>query len=149
MTFEEANKVVHKVEDQWHYPTLTAKGFIPETKTAVGFVRSYDYAHPKGHKIRCSTGANADHWEDLVTRDIGYHYSLKSHLDKLVPARFYKDLTAPELALIFAANEANVNGRTVDYWLETKYHDWKLEDYFANIDQEDEVPTHELAHLKA
>jgi hypothetical protein len=61
MSFEEANKKVHKVEDQWHYPILTNHGFVPVDKEKVGFVRSYRYE--KGdHVIVCNTGASADYF---------------------------------------------------------------------------------------
>ena len=64
-TFEEANKTVHKVSDQWHYPILISHGFEPITQEAVGFVRSYDYVNNSGEKIQCNTGCNSDYWSGL------------------------------------------------------------------------------------
>ena len=60
--FEEANKTVHPVEKQWHFPILTKYGFTAVTKEATGFVRSYDYEHPIGHRVCCATGYSSDHW---------------------------------------------------------------------------------------
>lgn len=61
--FNEVDKKVHPVEDQWHYKYLVPHGFVPETKEGVGFVRRYVYRHPDGRFIACSTGASADYWE--------------------------------------------------------------------------------------
>lgn len=36
-TFEEADKKVHKVEDQWHFKYLTKYGFEPIDKEGIGF----------------------------------------------------------------------------------------------------------------
>ena len=75
MNFEEANKVVHKVETQWHYPIMIGKGFKSLTKEGIGFVRSYRYE--KGdHMVTCTTGANADHWSDNKGNS-GYWGTLK------------------------------------------------------------------------
>ena len=61
MTFQEANKVVHKVEDQWEYYHLIIVGYKPLDTEKVGFVRSYRYK--KGDEIiTYTTGANADYW---------------------------------------------------------------------------------------
>jgi len=63
-SFAQAMKSIHPVETQWHYPKLTKYGFIPDTKSAVGMVRTYKYHHPEtGEIITASTGANSDHWE--------------------------------------------------------------------------------------
>jgi hypothetical protein len=78
--FEEANKKVHPVETQWHYPTLTKHGFVPETKEQVGFVRAYTYTHPDGRRIRCNTGVNSDYWTDLDTKKFGYWRELEPHI---------------------------------------------------------------------
>jgi len=61
-SFEKANGKVHKVEDQWHYPILTKVGFVPKTKSAIGFVRSYEYEHPSGIVIIYTSGSNRDYW---------------------------------------------------------------------------------------
>lgn len=79
MNFAEAKLKVHPVETQWHYLPMTAKGFEAKTKTAVGFVRSYDYER-SGHVIRLTTGANADYWTDLETGQIGLWRELEPHL---------------------------------------------------------------------
>lgn len=80
MGFVQANKKVHKVEDQWHYPILTKHGYIPQDKERIGFVRSYEYIHPEtGDVIIASTGANCDHWR---AKDAGgFYYSLEGHLN--------------------------------------------------------------------
>lgn len=63
MTLNEADKKVHPVETQWHYPIMTKHGFVPETMEATGFVRRYVYNHPDGRKITCNTGVRADYWD--------------------------------------------------------------------------------------
>ena len=76
--FNEANKAIHKVEDQWHYPIMMEKGYEALTKEGVGFVRSYLYK--KGDmEVKCTTGYSADHWSN---NEGGYGYwgSLKSSL---------------------------------------------------------------------
>jgi hypothetical protein len=82
MDFAEANKQVHPVEDQWHYQTLIDAGFVAETKSAVGFVRSYTY-YKGEHQIKCNTGASSDYWTDLKTNKGGYWSDLAPHLAKL------------------------------------------------------------------
>lgn len=82
MDFEEANKVVHAVETQWHHPILTRHGFVPETKEAVGFVRSYVYKHADGRVIECTTGSSADYWTDQHTKATGYWASLEKHVSR-------------------------------------------------------------------
>jgi len=80
--FDKADKAIHKVEDEWHYPILKKYGFEPKTKTGVGFVRKYIYVHPKTeHEIELSTGINADYWTD--GEDRGYWNDLEPHLKKL------------------------------------------------------------------
>jgi len=81
--FEEANKKIHKVEDQWHYPILIKYGFKPVTKEGVGFIRQYIYAKGE-HRIVASTGVNSDHWCDKKTTECGYHAGLEPHLKSLV-----------------------------------------------------------------
>jgi len=85
--FEEANKKVHPVEDQWHYPILTKYGYEPVTKEAVGFVRSYDYTHPATrHTIRCCTGYSSDYWRTvpfLPESKQGYWSDLEPYLKEL------------------------------------------------------------------
>ncbi len=68
MTFDEADKVVHKVENEWHYLILIRYGFTAETKEGVGFVRSYIYVHPKGYRIQYNHGIYADYWGVLEPR---------------------------------------------------------------------------------
>ncbi len=81
--FEKADKKVHKVEDQWHYPILTKYGYKPLDKTGVGFVRSYRYKNPEGHEIVCVTGSSADYWEDKKNKIVGYHDELETHLKSM------------------------------------------------------------------
>lgn len=82
MTFEEANKVVHLVETQWHYKTMIEAGFTPETKEQVGFVRCYKYT--KGdHVVEVTTGASADYWRDKITGKGGYWGTLQEHVTNI------------------------------------------------------------------
>jgi len=84
MTFEEANKVEHLVETQWHYPIMIKFNYSPLTKSAIGFVRSYVYENTNtNHKMTISTGYSCDYWTDNQSGDSGYHSSLKTHLNKL------------------------------------------------------------------
>lgn len=78
-----ANEKVHPVETEWHYPILTKYGFFPITKNQTGLVRAYDYEDKNNHKIRCSTGANADHWKDETTGKYGFWMDLEPHLKSL------------------------------------------------------------------
>jgi len=88
-SFEEANKKVHKVEDQWHYKVLVEHGFIPQDTEAEGFVRSYKYKHANGRVITCTTGSNADYFadEDGVTSKGTYWQDLAVHLSNLVESK--------------------------------------------------------------
>lgn len=80
--FNEANKVVHKVEGEWHYPIFVKHGYEPVEKEGVGFVRSYNYIHKvRGNRIKWTTGANADYWEGSGGR--GYWGGLEPYLIKL------------------------------------------------------------------
>lgn len=81
--FEKANRVIHPVEKEWHYPIMAKAGFEAKTKTGIGFVRSYEYQHPSGRAVRVTTGVNADHWEDKTSGDIGYWSKLEAHLKSL------------------------------------------------------------------
>jgi hypothetical protein len=82
MDFQEADKKVHRVEDQWHYSILVAAGFVPITKEAVGLVRKYLY-EKDGRQIECSTGAQAEYWVDKSTGEGGYWAELKPFLKGL------------------------------------------------------------------
>lgn len=81
-SFDEANKTVHPVEKQWHYPILTKHGFVPETKEATGFVRNYTYKHEDGRVIVCTTGSSADYWTDQHTKEHGYWATLEKHITR-------------------------------------------------------------------
>ena len=84
MEFTKSNMIVHPVETQWHYAGMVRKGWIPITKSAKGFVRSYIYKHPEStHQIKLKTGVNADYWIDLETGDQSFWATLESHLNKL------------------------------------------------------------------
>lgn len=83
-TFDEANKAVHPVEKQWHYPIMTKHGFVAETTEAVGFVRAYTYKHPDGRVIQCNTGCSSDYWTDMGTKATGYWNSLEAHVVRCV-----------------------------------------------------------------
>ena len=81
MNFQEANKIVHKVETQWHYPVLIAAGFEAITQEAIGFVRNYEYR--KGDRvIVCTTGSACDYWNEQGVNKGGYHGDLASYLNK-------------------------------------------------------------------
>jgi len=83
MSLAEVDAVVHTVESHWSHPVMTAAGFVPVWLEASGLVRSFEYEHPSGHRIRASTGVNADHWQDLTTGAIGYWSSLRKHVEEL------------------------------------------------------------------
>jgi len=69
MDFNEANKVEHKTEDQWHYPIMINHGWIPDTLKGIGFVRSYNYHHQNSNvKIIVTTGCNSDYWSAMDDR---------------------------------------------------------------------------------
>jgi len=87
-SLKQANKVVHKVEDQWHYDTMTKYGFVPLDKTGTGLVRRYRYVHPDtNHSIEVSTGYSADHWTDKTTGAHGYWSALEPHLQKITQGK--------------------------------------------------------------
>src|SRR5262249_34443033 len=78
-----ADKHEHPVETQWHHQPMTFHGFVPKNKTATGLVRSYEYEHPAGHKIKVTTGYSSDYWEDKTTGKQGGWRELEPHLHKL------------------------------------------------------------------
>jgi hypothetical protein len=86
-TFEEADKAVHQVENEWHYPILTKYGFMPISDTGMGFVRHCDYAREDGEVIRATTGHTADYWDVLNgtpnTQEKRYWADLEPHLKTL------------------------------------------------------------------
>ena len=82
--FNEADKRIHPVETQWHYPIMTKYGFVPVTKTGIGFVRSYKYEHPTTkHVITCNTGYHADYWEDSYNKCCPLWKELEPYLERL------------------------------------------------------------------
>ena len=83
--FDAANKIVHLVETEWHYPIMTKYGFVADTKQGIGFVRGYEYHHPTtGHKVRVCTGVNADYFTDLEQEVYpNYWANLEPHLKKI------------------------------------------------------------------
>lgn len=81
--FEDANKKIHPVESQWHYPIMTKYGFVPNTKQAVGFVRTYEYQHANGNKIHVTTGMQSDYWSHQASKKLGFWNELESYLKKL------------------------------------------------------------------
>lgn len=82
MNFDKADKIIHKVQDQWHYPILVKYGFKPETESAIGFVRKYIYTNGN-HTIIASTGSNKDYWSNSKTYNSGYWFSLEPYLKSL------------------------------------------------------------------
>lgn len=82
--FEKANKVVHKVESEWHYERLTKYGWVPTTKEEKGFVRAYIYTNPNlDITITASTGASADYWNSSEKGKGGYASDLEPYLKSL------------------------------------------------------------------
>jgi len=82
--FSDADKKVHSVEDQWHYPIMTKYGYVALDKTGVGFVRSYKYEHPETkRRIIVSTGYSADYWNDKEDEAFGYWTDLEPHLQEV------------------------------------------------------------------
>ena len=78
-SFDNANKKVHPVEKQWHYPIMTDHGYVADTKEGIGFVRTYHYTNPTTkHKMSVTTGARADYWTDGGKQ--GYWGDLDPHL---------------------------------------------------------------------
>jgi hypothetical protein len=84
-SIREADKKVHPVDTQWHFPIMARYGFQPLTLEAVGLVRSYDYISGDGLglKIRVSTGFSSDYWRDETNNAGGYWSALEPHLRKL------------------------------------------------------------------
>ena len=81
--FNAADKKVHPVETQWHYEYLAKYCFKPLDKEGIGFVRSYRYQRGE-HIITCTTGCNADYWEDQKLGAFGYWADLEPHLKSLL-----------------------------------------------------------------
>lgn len=82
----EADKKIHLVEDQWHYPILTKYNFTPVTPEGVGFVRSYEYRNEAGEIIVCTTGYSSDRWVQKKSKEDvagGYWADLEPHLKKI------------------------------------------------------------------
>jgi hypothetical protein len=82
MNFNEANKVEHPVEGEWHYPIMIDAGFKPITLMGIGLVRSYEY-EKNNHKILVATGVNADYWRDEQNNKGGYWMDLKGYVNAL------------------------------------------------------------------
>lgn len=83
--FNAADAVVHPVHTQWHYPIVTKYGYVPDTLSAVGFVRKYYYTNPvTNHVIEVTTGVHADHWIDRASGKFGYWAELEPYLASLV-----------------------------------------------------------------
>lgn len=76
----EADQVVHSVEKEWCYKTLTPYGFKSLNLSGIGFVRSYDF-QKDDLKITYTIGAQADYW---VSSDgsCGYWRDLEIYLEK-------------------------------------------------------------------
>jgi hypothetical protein len=79
----EADRAMHPVAKQWHYPIMVRYGFEPVTKEAQGFVRTYEY-RMAGHVIRVTTGYNTDSWTDVTRGKTGLWAELEPHLKTLV-----------------------------------------------------------------
>lgn len=80
-SFNAADKVVHPVEKEWHYPIFTKYGYEAITKEGIGFVRSFIYVHPiSGNKVTYTTGYNSDYWN--AKNAFGYWADLEPYLQK-------------------------------------------------------------------
>lgn len=82
-----ADKHVHPVETQWHYPILTKYGYKANTKEGIGLSRSYTYQHPIQPPVKVTTGINGDYWESEDRGKYSYWWSglelyLKNKFDK-------------------------------------------------------------------
>jgi len=83
MDFAAANKVVHPVETQWHYPKMIANGFVPQVQEGIGFVRSYTYTHEKSPVVvTTTTGASSDYWSSSDGSG-GYWGTLEAYVKKI------------------------------------------------------------------
>jgi hypothetical protein len=82
MDIQEANKKVHNVEDQWHYPIMIKYGFKPEDKTKTGLVRNYKYKNEKNQEVIAVTGANGDYFK-VNGQSKGYWSDLEPYLKEL------------------------------------------------------------------
>ena len=87
---EEANKIVHPVTSEWHYPILTKLGFKSLTDSGIGLVRRYQYNHQSfpSKKVVYSVGVNADYWQLIDDKNgeekYGYWSTLESSLLELI-----------------------------------------------------------------
>lgn len=81
-----ADEKVRLVENEWHYKILIKYGYVPETKTQTGFVRTYKYVHPNGYIIIINHHLNSDAWSDPNNNAGGYWSSLETHVKKLTGA---------------------------------------------------------------
>jgi hypothetical protein len=87
-TFEEANNYGHPVETQWHYKVLIPLGWVAETHEATGLVRSYDYSLlGTDLKIRCTTGVNADHWQETTHKKAGGYWGTLEKFAKEIDSK--------------------------------------------------------------
>lgn len=86
--FQKANEKVHTVESQWHHKIMADAGFVPQTPSAVGFVRSYLYLHPiYGTEITVTTGYSADTWSDKTNGKGGYWGTLEAHVQNIADGK--------------------------------------------------------------
>jgi len=80
--FAEADKKVHKVESEWHFPIMTKFGYKADTLEGIGFVRSYKYTHPvTSNKVTVATGVHADYFD--APDGHGYWADLEPYLKKI------------------------------------------------------------------
>ena len=80
-TITEADQVVHKVENQWHYSIMTRHGYTPIDKEQKGFVRRYKYENAKGKTVVVSTGVHCDYWS--AEDGSGYWGTLEAYLNTI------------------------------------------------------------------
>jgi len=146
--FNTANKVIHPVQTQWHYPIMTKYGYVAITKEDVGFVRRYIYQHPvTGHKMSAHTGANGDYFCDDHHPIDWKKNSLKLHLKSFI------DLGTEDSVKSLMKLGYSVKYHSLTRSYEPTYKDnpignsthssvengWKyIQDYFLKLSKEDQ-----------
>lgn len=79
--FTEAEKEVHRVEDEWHFPVLTLFNFQPIEKQTVGRIRVYHYKNETQNIIKAAFSYGAFYWKDKEKYAGGVDLrSLEEHL---------------------------------------------------------------------
>ena len=101
-----------RVENQWHYKTMTMYGYRPITMLCEGLVRRYTYTHSQdGHKLLLVTGAHSDYWVDVVWKRSGSHLTLFEYLIERERARG----TAPSIESVRGSDLRSDKQLTLDF----------------------------------